>query len=147
MVESTGKLNPKQLAFVMAYIGSCKFNATKAALEAGYSEKYASELGYQLLHHPTVAARVKQELSNRAMEADAVLSELADVATADWSDFLTIRRDHRSNEVIDVKMDLTAKMKALELIGKAHGIFTDRVDVSGTMTARVELVGIDEGDI
>lgn len=131
---------------MLAYIGPDKFNATKAAITAGYSEHSAARIGHELINYPQVAARVKLELGNRHLTADSVLSELADVANADWSDFLQIKRD-RNGEPIDVKMDLTAKMKALELIGKAHGLFTDRLDLSGSLTSKVEIVGVDEADI
>lgn len=43
------KLNARQLAFVSAYLGDARFNATKAALSAGYSEKTAYSIGARLL--------------------------------------------------------------------------------------------------
>ena len=43
-----GKLTPKQERFVEAYIEN-KFNATQAAITAGYSKKTAMEQGYKLV--------------------------------------------------------------------------------------------------
>lgn len=140
-------LTAKQEAFVLAYIGEARFNATKAARIAGYSEKTAGEQGYQQLQNPSITARIADLLKARTLTAEAVMAELADVATADWHEFLTMRTNPKTGEVIDVKMDLTNKVKSLELIGKAYGLFTERVDLSGSLTAQVELIGIDEGDI
>ncbi len=144
---ATKPLTAKQQAFISAYIGPAKFNATKAALIAGFTEASARQRGYELVNNSDIAARVKAELSSRALSADAVLDELSDIATADWRDFVTVRRNPRTAEIIDSKMDLSNKVKALELIGKAHGIFTDRIDLSGSLTSKVEIVGVDEADI
>lgn len=128
------KLNNKQTAFVLAYIGPDRFNATKAAITAGYSEKSASSLGYQLLQNHSISARIKQELEARAMSADAVLAELADVASAEWRDFLQIRTHPVTGEIVDAKMDLRSKVDALELLGKHHQLFTDKLHVTGEIT-------------
>jgi len=140
-------LTTKEQAFILAYIGRARFNATEAARQAGYSEKGAKRQGFDNKRNPTIAARIADELKARSLTADEVLAELRDVGTAEWRDFLTIKTDPRTGDVVDVKMDLSNKVKALELLGKAHGIFTDRVDISGSLTSRVELVGITEDDI
>ncbi len=46
--------------------------------------------------------------------ADAVLAELADVASASWREFLIIRTNPKC-DTVEVRMDLSAKIKALEL--------------------------------
>jgi len=90
---------------------------------------------------------VREELAALAVSAEGVLAELSAVATAPWREFLQIRTDPRTGPVVEARMDLSAKIRALELIGKAHGIFTDRVDVSGSLTSRVELVGASADDV
>lgn len=127
-------LTNQQSAFVLSYIGPSRFNATKAAIAAGYSEKSASSLGYQILQNPLVSARIRQELDSRAMTAEAVLAELADVASAEWRDFLQIKFDPKSGEIIDARMDLRSKVDALELLGKHHQLFTDKLHVTGELT-------------
>lgn len=127
-------LTNQQTDFVLAYIGSCRFNATKAAIKAGYSEKSASSLGYQLLQNPLVSTRIKQELDSRAMTAEAVLAELADVASAEWRDFLQIKTHPVTGEIVDARMDLRSKVDALELLGKHHQLFTDKLHVTGELT-------------
>jgi len=146
-LATTGTLTTRQAAFCAAYIGPARFNATEAAIVAGYSARSAASIGSETLRKPEIAARVRAELAARCLSADEVLAELRDVATAEWRDFLTIKTDPRTGDTDDVRIDLSNKVKALELLGKAHGIFTDRVDISGTLTNRVELVGVSPDDI
>jgi phage terminase small subunit len=147
VAETPAKLTPKQEAFVAAYVGEARFNATRAAMIAGYPERSAYQRGYECVKNSEIAARIREVLSTRAMTAEAVLTELSDVATADWRDFLQIRTDPRTGDAVDVKLDLSNKVKALEVLAKAHGLLTDRVDISGQMTQTVHLVGISEGDV
>jgi phage terminase small subunit len=140
-----GKLNPKQEAFVLAYIGEARFNATKAATIAGYSN--ASKYGSDLRKNPEISARIAAELTARSLTAEEVLHELTDVATAEWRDFVQVRTNPKTSEVLDVRMDLSAKIKSLELLGKNHKLFTDVHDISGDLTSTVHLVGVDPDDV
>lgn len=140
-----GTLTNKQTAFVDAYLGIAHFNATKAATIAGYGKP--RQEGSRLLSNADISARISDELKSRAMPADAVLAELTDVASADWREFVKVRTNPRTGEPIEVTMDLGAKVKSLEILAKAHGLLTDRLDISGSLTSKVEMVGIDPGDI
>lgn len=138
MIESK-PLSAKQLAFVAAYLhgdddGNGRFNATSAAVAVGYSPKTAAARGSEMRKHPQVAARIAEELQNRFMDSDAVLQQLADVAGADWREFLLVRTNPRTGETIEVKMDLSAKIKALELLGKHQQLFTDKLHLTGELT-------------
>ncbi len=53
-VVRMAKLTPKQKRFVAEYL--VDLNATAAAKRAGYSEKTAEQVGYQLLQKTTVPA-------------------------------------------------------------------------------------------
>lgn len=136
---SDSKLTNKQLAFVAAYLhgdeeGNGRFNATKAAIAVGYSPKTAAARGSEMRNDPQVSARIAEELDNRFLSGDAVLSELAEVATAPWREFLIIRTNPKTGETVEVKMDLSAKIKALELYGKHQQLFTDKLHLSGEIT-------------
>jgi len=144
-MSDEGRLTPKQRIWLAEYLGGARFNATEAARRAGYKDVEVSGLDNK--QNPVVAARIREVLSAKCLSPDEVLAELRDVATAEWRDFLTIKTDPRTGVTVDVRMDLSNKVKALELLGKAHGIFTDRVDISGSLTNRVELVGITADDI
>ena len=146
MADAPTRLKPQHEAFVSAYIGEARFNATKAALMAGYSERTAYSQGSRLLKSAEIAARVRDELSTRAMSSEAVLSELADVASADWREFVQIKTDPRTGDVIDVRMDLGNKVKALELLGKHHQLFTDKINLGGDFLDVLKAFGRGAGD-
>lgn len=138
MAESKS-LNPKQLAFIAAYLHGDenhekRFDATAAAIAVGFPARSASQRGYEFRHNPLVSARISEELSNRVMAPDEALAELAAVASAEWRHFLTIRTNPKTGEAVEVRMDLSAKIKALELICKQHGLFTEKVHVTGALT-------------
>ncbi|MCC6314200.1 MAG: terminase small subunit [Thermomicrobiales bacterium] len=140
-------LTTKQEAFVDAYIGEARFNATKAALMAGYSERSARQEGSRLLSNDDISARISEELRRRSMPGDAVLAELTDIATANWREFVTIKTNPKTGAQIEVSMDLGAKVKSLEILAKAHGLLTDKIDLTGNLTATVELVGVAAEDV
>jgi phage terminase small subunit len=119
-------LSGKRLAFVDAYLGDQKGNATGAARAAGYAKP--EQEGHRLLKNAEVRARIDEVLRERALSRDEVLAELSEVARAEWRDFLQIRRD-KDGEILDVRMDLGGKVKSLELLGKYHGLFSEKVDV------------------
>lgn len=64
------KLNVKQLAFVDSYMHH--FNATQAAIEAGYSHKNANKTGYQVLHNENVKAVITERMEERRKALEVV---------------------------------------------------------------------------
>ncbi len=63
------------------------------------------------------------------MRSNEVLSELSAIAKADWKDFLEIRRD-KEGEIISATLKLSDKIKSLELLGKYHKLFSERLDLN-----------------
>lgn len=95
-------LTPKQKLFVAKLVAN-GFNATKAAIEAGYSEKSARVTGCQLLTNPNI-----QEAKNKAVEemlkdtADLKLRWLNEVNAIAFSDFRNVARfDAQGVNIID----------------------------------------------
>lgn len=154
-------LTDKQAAFVEEYLTD--FNATQAALRAGYSEKSARAIGAENLTKPDISEAIKQRLNESAMLAEEVLSRLAAHARGNLADFITVTDDGPTFDfakaerlgkmhlikklrtkkrmykegkgddaipvtVIETDLELYDAQSALQLIGKHHGLFTDRVD-------------------
>lgn len=140
-------LTTKQEAFVLAYIGKARFNATKAAEMAGYPTRSAYQRGHELVKNSEIAARIKAELESRAVPAQAVLDELASVAMAPWEAFIKTVTDPKTGTELPVALDLSNKVRAMEILAKAHGLLTDKIDLSGNLTATVELVGVAAEDV
>ena len=109
-------LTPKQEAFCQAYMAN-GMNATQAAIAAGYSKKTAQIIGSENLSKPLVDARIMQLCSEHAKNTkitpEWIMQELADNAARAKTD-----RQHG------------ASSKALELLGKTHAMFTDKITLN-----------------
>lgn len=77
-------LTNKQQRFVSEYL--VDFNATQAAIRAGYSKKTASAIGSENLRKPEILEAVKEKI----MSADEVLLRLSDIARGDIADLMDI---------------------------------------------------------
>lgn len=104
-------LTAREKRFVAEYVASN--NATAAARAAGYAESCAMQYGTRLTKKANVAAAIEaarsRTLQRLQVKADDVLAELAKVAfDAELSAF---------------------KVRALELLGKHHQLFVERVDL------------------
>jgi len=152
-----GKLTNKQAVFCEEYL--VDFNATQAAIRAGYSKPSAHVIGPENLGKPEVLQRVAELQAGRSertrITADDVLRELAKMAFANMGDYVRVEADGRPcvdlsavtreqfaavQEVnteenvagtVKVKIKLSDKRASLELIGKHLGMFTDRLKLSG----------------
>ena len=136
-------LNPRQRAFADEYIIN-KCNAYQAAIKAGYSEKYAKNADQFLLENSGISKYLKMRtipiLEKRWKRGDEVLEEIAKLAFREKQVTVFKKIDNQTCEVIeDVTIERIPKdedsLKALELLGKYHKLFTDKVEaeVSGTV--------------
>jgi phage terminase small subunit len=124
------KLTLKQEMFIAAYLGEAHGNATEAARIAGYKQPQVQ--GPRLLHNVAISARVSEHVERAIASADAVLHELASVGFAPWHDFVEVVGRAKDGEATKVRSDIQSKVKALELLGKYHQLFTEKqvVDVN-----------------
>jgi phage terminase small subunit len=97
-------MTPRQNEFVIEYLKD--LNATKAAQRAGY--KHPNVQGSQLLAQPNIKAQVDCELKARSERLRA---------DADW---VIARLEH---EAVNLKNSPSARIRALELVGKHLGAF------------------------
>jgi phage terminase small subunit len=134
-------LSKKRQAFINEYL-QC-FNATEAAIKAGYSKKTAHSIGWEILRIPEVADFISKRLGESAMSADEVLLRLAEHARSDYSKY--IKRDgyvDLGSLILDGKGHLIKGIKetkygtqvefydsqsALVTLAKHHGLLTDRI--------------------
>lgn len=86
----TPKLYPKQKRFAEEYIKD--LNGKEAAIRAGYSQRTAEQIAYQLLQKPHVLAFVAELQGKRsqrtALDADYVLRRLAEIDQMDFIDIM-----------------------------------------------------------
>lgn len=142
MADEQKRLTLKQERFIAAYLGEAKGNATEAARKAGYAGNTDTLKvdGARLLANANIRARIDEVLQAESMSSAEVLRELTDVAKAEWGAFVLYTTDPKTGQEIPVKMDLGGKVKALELLGKYHKMFTDKVEHGGGVTVVREYV-------
>jgi phage terminase small subunit len=113
-------LTAKQQLFITEYL--VDFNATQAAIRAGYSERTAQEQGSRLLSNVMVQEAIAEARKGRIERvewtADEILRDLKEIAT------------DRSIEPKD-------RIKAYELGGKHLAMWKDKVEHSGNMGVQV----------
>ena len=118
------KLTEKQKRFIDEYL--IDLNATAAAIRAGYSEKTANEIGSQnlvkLSIQKALAERLKERQQRTEITQDFVLTNLKEIVQRSMQ--------HEGADEYDPR----AAAKALELLGKHLGMFTDKIKLEGELT-------------
>ena len=133
----------KQRLFIEHYL-QC-WNAAEAARKAGYSERTARYIGYENLTKPHIKEKIQERIDEIAMSADEVLMNLSEIGRGTVEDFMNVDEDGRLkfdfkraqeenklkliNKIVPtregLKVELHDRMKALQLLGKHHGLFAD----------------------
>ncbi|WP_424765704.1 terminase small subunit [Paenibacillus sp. sgz302251] len=117
------KLPEKQEVFIYEYFKN-GFNATQAAIAAGYKEKTAYSSGNGLLKK----TKVKEAI-------EAIKEEIRKGYEGDISLVIMGLRETIRNP----KLKITDKLKASELLGRYHGMFTDNLNLNGKMEYSIEI--------
>lgn len=99
----------KQLKFISEYTKD--FNATQAAIRAGYSPKTAYSIGQELLKKPEIQTAMNENRNKLIADRDERLQF--------WT---TTMRDN--NE------EMKHRLKASELLGKAQSDFTEKIEAN-----------------
>jgi predicted phage terminase large subunit-like protein len=81
-------LTDRQQAFVFEYVKD--WNATQAAIRAGYSADTARSIGHENLTKPDIRREIDLILKERGLTADRVIAEQMDIAFSDMGDFVDI---------------------------------------------------------
>ncbi len=152
------RLTKKQQLFVDEYL--IDLNATQAAIRAGYSTASARQIADENLSKPDIKNSIEKALAERSkrtgVNADRIIRELAKLAFINPTDVInmdeaTVRGDANRDDTaaissVKVKTIPTEdgniterevktydKIKALELLGKHIGMFSDRLKVEGAI--------------
>lgn len=126
------KLTEKQKRFADEYIISG--NATQSAIKAGYSKKTAAVIGTENLIKPNIKNYIDERLeelqSRRIANAQEVLEYLTGVMRGDEKEEV-MTEDGVSYREPSVK----DKLKAAELLGKRHALFTEKQEISANVAS------------
>ena len=128
-------LNDKQQRFADEYL--IDLNATQAAIRAGYSEKTASQQGARLLGNVKVSAYIEERMANQKEDtiasADEVMRYLTSVIRGKSRSHVLARDGLGADYIMEKPPDEKERLKAAELMGKRHQLFTDKVQVDGNV--------------
>lgn len=157
------KLTKKQQLFVDEYL--IDLNATQAAIRAGYSTQTAYSIGEENLKKPEIKNAIEKALAERSrrtgISADRIINELAKIAFVNPADIINFdeatvkdtatRDDTATISSVKVKTiptddgDITErevktydKIKALELLGKHLGMFSDKFKIEGAIPVVIQ---------
>lgn len=138
----TQKLTLKQQRFVDEYIISG--NATQAAIKAGYSKKTAKQMGTENLAKPIIKAELDRRnaeiQSAKTMDMQEVMERLAAMGRGETTEETVTNK----GEVIETATRNADKLKAMELIGKRFGAWTDKKEISGNLDIDIGMGDYDE---
>ena len=159
------KLNERQKRFADEYL--IDLNAERAAIRAGYSKKYARGNAHKLVANSCIAEYIKKRMAEKEKaliaDQDEVMRYLTSVMRREKTESVVVTLSREKStyvpddngtprkqtvkedipRVVEIPARLADANKAAELLGKAHGIYTDKVN------AEVELdlnINLDYGD-
>lgn len=165
-------LTAKQIAFCEHYIQTT--NASESARLAGYAKKSSGAIGHENLKKPEISAYIEKRLAEieegLMMQSNEVLQRLTKVGRREEVEHVVVTTVERSEEWVNVGtldrpvmkkistqkevpviVQIPAKLgdtnKALELLGKRHKLFTDKVEQDIDMDFHITVdYGDDEDD-
>ena len=110
-------------------------NATKAAIQAGYSEKTAKQIGQRLLTNVDLRAYIDErlaEISNKKIaDGKEVLEYLSSVMRGEHTEETLCLDGDGTQRKINIAVSAKDRLKAAELVGKRYGLFKENLDVVG----------------
>lgn len=159
------KMTAKQQRFCDEYL--IDLNATQAAIRAGYSEKTARVIGQENLLKPAIKEYIEKRMADKEealiAKQDEVMKYLTSVMRREKTESVVVTlskeestfepdengvmRKHTIKEEIPEIVEIPARLsdsnKAAELLGKAYGIYSDRVEQEIDMDLNIT---VDYGD-
>lgn len=142
MSSISEKLTQKQQRFVDEYIISG--NATQAAIKAGYSKRSAQQTGAENLLKPVIKSELDRRnaeiKSAKTADMQEVMEYLASVMRGEQTESVATAKGIYDNVPVSAK----DRIKAAELIGKRHGAWTDKKEISGNMNIDIGMGDYDE---
>ena len=134
---SKTKLTVMQQKFAHEFIKSG--NATDAAIKAGYSKNSARQMGSENLSKPYIRAYIDERLDKMDKESIAdekeVMKYLTRILRGQEVEEILKGLGMGEQKLVDKKPSISDRTKAAELIGRRYAMFTDKVDLEGSVGA------------
>ena len=144
------KISEKQQRFCDYYIESG--NKYVSALRAGYSQNYSKAQSHKLLENVGIKTYIDEQLekmqSTRIADATEVLELLTSAVRGEITEEIVVvegsGEGYSEAKTIDKQIGAKDRLKAAELLGKRYMLFTDKVNITGSVP--VMIVGEDDLD-
>ena len=128
------KLTAKQQRFCDEYL--VDLNATQAAIRAGYSKKTAAVIASENLQKPNIAEYIEKRMAEKQAkliaDQDEVMRYLTSVLRGESISEIVVTEGLGEGISVAKRFekgpDEKERLKAAELLGKAHMLFTDKVE-------------------
>lgn len=123
------KLTPKQKAFVREYKKNGG-NGTQAAIKAGYSENTADVIATENLRKPSIKEALEKEEKKLQEKYEYTIDDM-------------VRELDDVKMKADAEQNRQAQIKAIELKGKAFGLFVEKVEnnIINTSPIDIKIIG------
>ena len=149
MIVADKKMTAKQKRFCDVYL--IDLNVTQAAIRAGYSKRTAYAIGQENLKKPMLKEYIEKRMAEKeaALVADQteVMKYLTSVLRGQsQSEVVVVEgvgEGHSEARTMQKAPDEKERLKAAELLGKAHMLFTDKVQQEVDMDLNIT---VDYGD-
>ncbi|MBF0164460.1 MAG: terminase small subunit [Magnetococcales bacterium] len=133
--DTKQKLTKRQARFVEEYLTD--FNATQAAVRAGYSEVNAARIGYENLQkvhiQSAIGNRQKELLVSSSVKPEQIVKELTKLAFADVSKLYDQQWNVRNLD--EVPVEVRAAIVAVSKTTTPHGITTVKLTLVNKLSA------------
>ena len=124
------KLNARQKAFCEYYVASG--NATDAAIKAGYKEKNARFIGSENLTKANIKKYI-EELQEKA-KSNRIMTAIE-------------RREFLTSMIKDGAVKDTDRLKALDILNKMDGEYTQKLEVKGELKSEDPFKGLSTDEL
>lgn len=145
MIVADKKMTAKQKRFCDEYL--IDMNATQAAIRAGYSVKTAKQIGAENLAKPDlrgyIEERMEQMEKSLVADGEEVMRYLTSVLRGKSLSSVLARDELGADRVMEKPPDEKERLKAAELLGKAHMLFTEKIQQEVDMDLNIT---VDYGD-
>lgn len=125
-IVEKARLTAKQQLFLDDYL--IHFNATRAAKNAGYSEKTAYSQGQRLLKHVEISSHIEVRLKESRMNSDEVMKMMKDIAGSNMNEYMTVVQRER-RKFVPKSLNVLIERKKLEI--KKHVMYIERKGLDG----------------
>jgi len=128
-------MNHRQRRFADEYL--IDLNAEQAAIRAGYSERYARGNAHKLVAKGCIKDYITEQLekihSEKIADVVEVMIYLTSVMRGEQTEQTLRLIGEGYQEITDINISAKERLKAAELIGKRYGMFTDKLNVEGSI--------------